>query len=68
MKSWIVKSLIRPDKRCFIIRDDGQEVEVKINRNGRFVKFETSDKSYLTMAEMVDIHREYQMTQKIDLE
>lgn len=68
MKSWIVPSLYRPDKTCFIIRDDGVEVEVNINKNGRFVKFTTNDKSYLTMAEMVEIHDHYQMTQKIDME
>ncbi len=60
--------MIRPDKKCFIIREDGQELEVRINRNGRFVKFETKDKSYLTMAEMIQIHDHYQMTQKIEME
>lgn len=68
MNFWIVPDLLWPDKTCYIFREDGCEVKVKIERLGRFVKFVPTNKSYLRMEEMIQIHTHYQMTEKIDLE
>ena len=66
MNFWIVPDILWPDRTCYIFREDGVEIKVKIEKVNRFVRFSTTNKSYLRMEEMIQIHTYYQMTEKIE--